>query len=89
MTFSWLIPYIAVSLIIVLIPGQDMIFVMTQSIASGVKAGIKTVLGSITGTFVHTLLAAVGLSIIFQKSNDFPFGPNFFRILIVLGVWCA
>jgi RhtB (resistance to homoserine/threonine) family protein len=68
MTFSWLIPYIAVSLIIVLIPGQDMIFVMTQSIASGVKAGIKTVLGSITGTFVHTLLAAVGLSIIFQKS---------------------
>ncbi|MCG0048365.1 hypothetical protein [Priestia aryabhattai] len=44
MTFSWLIPYIAVSLIIVLIPGQDMIFVMTQSIASGVKAGIKAVI---------------------------------------------
>ncbi|RXT06345.1 LysE family translocator [Ammoniphilus sp. CFH 90114] len=65
---SWLLSYIIVSIMIVLIPGQDMLFVLTQSISSGNKAGIKTVLGSITGTLVHTILAAAGLSIIFQKS---------------------
>ncbi|MCG2969048.1 LysE family transporter, partial [Escherichia coli] len=68
MTLSWILSYIVVSLTIVLIPGQDMLFVLTQSLTSGVKAGMKTVLGSITGTFIHTLLAAGGLSIIFQQS---------------------
>ncbi|TYR81247.1 LysE family translocator [Priestia megaterium] len=68
MTLSWILSYILVSLTIVLIPGQDMIFVLTQSLSSGVKAGIKTVLGSITGTLIHTILAAAGLSIIFEKS---------------------
>ncbi len=65
---SWLFSYVIVSISIILIPGQDMLFVLTQSIASGNKAGIQTVLGSITGTFIHTLLAAGGLSIIFQHS---------------------
>ncbi|WP_134701722.1 LysE family translocator [Ammoniphilus sp. YIM 78166] len=65
---SWLISYVIVSISIILIPGQDMLFVLTQSIASGNKAGIQTVLGSITGTFIHTFLAAGGLSIIFQHS---------------------
>lgn len=45
-----------------------MIFVLTQSISSGIKAGVRTILGSLTGTFFHTLLAAFGLSIIVQKS---------------------
>ncbi|MCM3600863.1 LysE family translocator [Robertmurraya korlensis] len=60
--------YICMSLSIILIPGPDMIFVLTQSISSGIKAGIRTILGSLTGTFIHTLLAAFGLSIIVQKS---------------------
>ncbi|MGS2779395.1 LysE family translocator [Robertmurraya sp. GLU-23] len=60
--------YICMSLSIILIPGPDMIFVLTQSISSGIKAGVRTILGSLTGTFIHTLLAAFGLSIIVQKS---------------------
>lgn len=60
--------YICMSLSIILIPGPDMIFVLTQSLTSGIKAGIRTILGSLTGTFIHTLLAAFGLSIIVQKS---------------------
>lgn len=80
MTLSWILSYIVVSLTIVLIPGQDMLFVLTQSLTSGVKAGMKTVLGSITGTFIHTLLAARGLSIIFQQS------VLAFNILKIVGV---
>lgn len=60
--------YICMSLSIILIPGPDMIFVLTQSISSGIKAGVRTILGSLSGTFIHTLLAAFGLSIIVQKS---------------------
>jgi RhtB (resistance to homoserine/threonine) family protein len=60
--------YICMSLSIILIPGPDMIFVLTQSISSGIKAGVRTILGSLTGTLIHTLLAAFGLSIIVQKS---------------------
>lgn len=80
MTLSWILSYIVVSLTIVLIPGQDMLFVLTQSLTSGIKAGMKTVLGSITGTFIHTLLAAGGLSIIFQQS------VLAFNILKIVGV---
>lgn len=60
--------YICMSLSIILIPGPDMIFVLTQSLSSGIKAGVRTILGSLTGTLIHTLLAAFGLSIIVQKS---------------------
>lgn len=68
MSLSWLLPYMLVSLSVILIPGPDMLFVLTQSISSGNKAGILTILGSVTGTFIHTLLAALGLSIILQQS---------------------
>lgn len=68
MSFSSLLPYIFASIMMILIPGQDMLFVLTQSISSGNRAGIMTVLGSVAGIFIHTLLAAAGLSIILQKS---------------------
>ena len=41
MSLSWLLPYIVVSVSIILIPGPDMLFVLTQSISSGNKAGIR------------------------------------------------
>jgi len=71
--------YICMSLSIILIPGPDMIFVLTQSISSGIKAGVRTILGSLTGTFIHTLLAAFGLSIIVQKS------PFVFEVIKYVG----
>lgn len=49
-------------------PGNDTIFILSRSIAQGKKAGIMSVLGIATGSFVHTFLAAFGLSIIIAKS---------------------
>jgi threonine/homoserine/homoserine lactone efflux protein len=80
MELSWLLPYILVSVTIVLIPGQDMLFVLTQSLSSGQKAGLQTVAGSITGTVFHTLLASFGLSVIFASSL------LAFNILKIVGV---
>jgi threonine/homoserine/homoserine lactone efflux protein len=68
--------YICVSLSIILIPGPDMLFVLTQTITSGSIAGLRTIFGSLTGTFIHTLLAAWGLSIVIQKS---PFAFNLIK----------
>lgn len=49
-------------------PGNDTIFILTRSIAHGQKAGIMSVLGIATGSLVHTLFAALGLSVILAKS---------------------
>jgi RhtB (resistance to homoserine/threonine) family protein len=51
-----------------LTPGNDTIFILTKSIGQGKKAGIVSALGIATGSLVHTILAAFGLSIIIAKS---------------------
>ena len=49
-------------------PGNDTIFILTRSIGQGKKAGIISVLGIGTGSIIHTILAAFGLSVIVAKS---------------------
>ncbi len=49
-------------------PGNDTIFILSRSIAQGRKAGIVSALGIGTGSIVHTLLAAFGLSLIIAES---------------------
>jgi threonine/homoserine/homoserine lactone efflux protein len=45
-------------------PGPDMLYVISRSLEQGRKAGIVSALGIGTGTLVHTLVTAVGLSAI-------------------------
>ncbi len=49
-------------------PGNDTIFILSKSIGQGKKAGIVSALGIGTGSFIHTVLAALGLSLIIAKS---------------------
>ncbi len=49
------------SLAIILIPGQDLVLVMSRGLAGGARAGIATAAGVSTGLLGHTLLAAAGL----------------------------
>lgn len=51
-----------------LTPGNDTIFILSKSIGQGKKAGIVSALGISTGSVVHTILAAFGLSLIISKS---------------------
>ncbi|MHC1746494.1 MAG: LysE family translocator [Negativicutes bacterium] len=51
-----------------LTPGSDTIYILSRSIAQGKRAGIYSVLGISSGIAVHTLLAALGLSIILSTS---------------------
>lgn len=56
------------SLMIVAIPGQDFLYVMSRGMALGKKAGVISAIGISIGLMVHTLLAAFGLSILVQTS---------------------
>ncbi len=49
-------------------PGTDTMYIVSRSASQGVKAGVYSVLGISTGSFVHTILAAIGLSVILTTS---------------------
>lgn len=68
MDYSNLIYFILASMLLTIAPGPDILYVITQSITRGKKAGFITVLGLCTGLIVHTAAAAFGISAILQQS---------------------
>lgn len=69
MTADTILLFISASIILALIPGQDMILVIAKSISHGRKTGIITSLGLMLGILFHTLLTATGLSAIIMASS--------------------
>ena len=63
-----LVEFIIASSLLTLIPGPDILFVLTQSILHGKRAGISVALGLCSGLFFHTAAAALGLSLIIASS---------------------
>ncbi|PWL38259.1 lysine transporter LysE [Flagellimonas aquimarina] len=59
-------------------PGPDNIFVLTQSISNGVKSGLATVAGLVSGCLVHTTLLAFGVSEVIKRSDSLFFGIKLF-----------
>jgi RhtB (resistance to homoserine/threonine) family protein len=60
--------FLLTGILLNLTPGNDTIFILTKSIGQGKKAGIISAFGIGTGSIIHTILAAFGLSIIIAKS---------------------
>ncbi|GGH21818.1 LysE family translocator [Mucilaginibacter phyllosphaerae] len=56
------------SLLFILSPGIDTIFILNKLIAQGKKWGLYSTLGITTGVLVHTTFAAFGLSLILAQS---------------------
>ncbi|HEV8689847.1 MAG TPA: LysE family translocator [Ideonella sp.] len=65
---NWLL-FVAASLVLIVTPGQDMILVMSRSIAQGAAAGVATATGVCSGLVVHTLLATLGLGSLIRASE--------------------
>ena len=61
--------FIIASLLLIIAPGPDMIFLITQSFNNGSKAGFLTALGLASGNLIHTAAAALGVSLIIQTSE--------------------
>jgi threonine/homoserine/homoserine lactone efflux protein len=61
--------YIVASLALIATPGQDMIYVITRSLAQGRFAGVCSAIGVCLGILVHTALAALGVGAILHASE--------------------
>lgn len=65
---TWLL-FTAASLLLIVTPGQDMVLVMSRSIAQGAAAGVVTAAGVSVGLVGHTVLATLGLGAILRTSE--------------------
>jgi len=65
---SWLL-FVVASLLLIVTPGQDMILVMSRSIAQGAGAGVATAAGVSVGLVGHTFLATLGLGALLRTSE--------------------
>lgn len=63
-----LLLFVAAGVLVNLTPGQDTLYILGRSIAQGRRAGVLSVLGITSGSFVHTFAAAFGLSAILATS---------------------
>jgi threonine/homoserine/homoserine lactone efflux protein len=64
---SWL-AFVVTSMVLIATPGQDMLLVMSRSLAQGPLAGVVTAAGVSTGLVGHTVLATLGLGAIIRTS---------------------
>ena len=67
------------SFLMALSPGPDNIFVLSNTLYNGKKAGLFTVLGLVTGCLFHTTLVAFGVSEVIS------FNQNIFLFIKILG----
>ncbi|EJL46719.1 lysine transporter LysE [Brevibacillus agri] len=72
--------FVLTAIMLNLIPGTDTMYIISRSISQGRQAGILSVLGILTGSLIHTVLAAFGLSLILAQS------VVLFNIVKILGV---
>ncbi len=82
--------FFASAVVLALVPGPDNIFVLTQSVLSGWRAGLLVTLGLCTGIMLHTAAVTFGVAAIFLAS------ASAFTILKMIGAgyllylaWCA
>lgn len=61
--------FVLASLALIALPGQDMIYVMTRSLAQGRFAGLCSAVGVCLGIVAHTGLAALGVGAILMASE--------------------
>lgn len=63
----WL--FVLSGVILNITPGADTMYIVTRSVAQGKNAGIVSALGVSTGGLIHTVLTALGLSVILASSQ--------------------
>lgn len=74
-----LVSFAIASFALAILPGPDIVFLLSQSLAHGTKSGIATAAGLVSGCIVHTTFIAFGLSAILVAS------PYAFTAIKILG----
>lgn len=62
------ISFIGAAIVLTLLPGPDNLYVITESIINGKKKGVAIAIGLSLGVIIHTIAAALGVSIVLQQS---------------------
>lgn len=65
--------------ILMITPGTDMVFVFSNSISNGRKAGVASVMGVASGAYIHVLLASIGVGAAIAAS------PNIYNLIVIVG----
>ena len=60
--------FVGAALLLLVVPGPSVLYIVTQSVSHGRRAGIVSVAGITTGTLVHIAAATVGLSALLASS---------------------
>ena len=68
MATEQLLLFIAAGLLLNLTPGPDVLYIVSNALRSGARAGIVAALGITAGCFVHIFAAAVGVSALVAAS---------------------
>jgi threonine/homoserine/homoserine lactone efflux protein len=68
MELHQLLLFVAAGLLLNLTPGPDVLYIVTNSLRSGTKAGVVAALGINAGCFVHIFAAALGVSALVAAS---------------------
>ena len=68
LTLSTVLSFFGASLLLAAAPGPDVIFVLTQSLSYGRKAGMWVVLGNVAGVTFHIAAVALGLGALIANS---------------------
>ena len=73
-----LLPFLAVSALLIVAPGPDMALVARNALVAGTRGGILTSLGSVTGLVIWSLAASVGVAALLRASE-----PAFLALKVV------
>ena len=69
MDIQHLLFFTAAGLLLNLTPGPDVLYIVTNALRSGARAGVVAAFGITAGCFVHISAAAVGVSALMAASN--------------------
>ncbi|QFT39787.1 Homoserine/homoserine lactone efflux protein (plasmid) [Vibrio sp. THAF191c] len=65
--------------VLMITPGTDMVFVVSNALSSGRKAGVASILGVASGAYIHVILATLGVAAIISTS------PTIYNTLVLVG----
>ena len=60
--------FVGAALLLLVVPGPSVLYIVTQSVSHGRRAGMVSVAGITTGTLVHIAAATIGLSALLASS---------------------
>jgi threonine/homoserine/homoserine lactone efflux protein len=60
--------FVVASLVVIVAPGPDNIYVLTRGVAQGREVALASAWGMCSGLLFHTILAALGLSVVLARS---------------------